>query len=99
MSQLEDARSGCAQPMPGHAVTRPLEQELQSLGLSSFRGLAKYALELVVIWATYFILAKIGSVLAFINPSAMPVWLPLVLPWLPSSCAGCVFGRRYSRQY
>ena len=76
MSQLVDAGSRPAQRVPGHAVTRPPAQELNSLGLSSFRGFAKYALELVVIWATYFILAKIGSLLASIDASAVPIWPP-----------------------
>ena len=76
MSQLVDAGSRPAQRTPGHAVTRPPAQELDSLGLSSFRGFAKYALELVVIWATYFILAKIGSLLASIDASAVPIWPP-----------------------
>jgi PAS domain S-box-containing protein len=41
-----------------------------------FRGLGKYGLELAVIGATFLVFAKIGSALASINPSAMPIWPP-----------------------
>jgi PAS domain S-box-containing protein len=43
---------------------------------SPIRGMGTYALELVVIGAVYFILAKIGLTLASINPSATPIWPP-----------------------
>jgi PAS domain S-box-containing protein len=43
---------------------------------SPVRGMGTYALELVVIGAVYFILAKVGLTLASINPSATPIWPP-----------------------
>jgi PAS domain S-box-containing protein len=43
---------------------------------SRFRGMGAYALELVVIGALYFALAKAGLSLASINPSATPIWPP-----------------------
>src|SRR5436190_17944670 len=41
---------------------------------SPIRGTGTYALELVVIGAVYFILAKVGLTLASIHPSATPIW-------------------------
>src|SRR6266545_4683275 len=41
---------------------------------SPFRGMGAYALELVIIGAAYFALAKAGLALASINPSATPIW-------------------------
>jgi len=43
---------------------------------SRFRESATYALELAVIGAIYFVLAKIGLILASINASATPIWPP-----------------------
>jgi hypothetical protein len=42
---------------------------------SRMRG-AAYALELCLIGAIYFTLAKLGLALALINPSATPIWPP-----------------------
>jgi PAS domain S-box-containing protein len=74
---MEDAGSRPAQGTLGQAVTLPLEQEVGSLELPSARELARNITELVVIGATYFVLARIGSALASvasIDPSAMPIW-------------------------
>jgi PAS domain S-box-containing protein len=40
------------------------------------RGVAKYALELAIIGASYFVLAKAGLTLAAIYSSAVPIWPP-----------------------
>ena len=40
------------------------------------RGLAKYALELVVVAVGYFVLARVGLALAALHPSAIPIWPP-----------------------
>lgn len=39
-----------------------------------FRGLAKYAAELLVVGGVYWILAKVGLAVASIHPSATPIW-------------------------
>jgi len=43
---------------------------------SPFREWGTYALELTVIGAIYFALAKVGLTLASINPNASPIWPP-----------------------
>src|SRR5262245_41364480 len=50
---------------------------------------AAYALELIVIGAAYFALAKGGLLLASINPSATPIWPPTGL------ALACVLLRGY----
>jgi PAS domain S-box-containing protein len=58
-------------------VTRLAGERLESPALLlSPRGLAKYALELVVIAVGYFVLARLGLALAALHPSAIPIWPP-----------------------
>ena len=45
-------------------------------GLASWRGIARYADQLIAVAITYFILAKLGFRLASVNPSASPIWAP-----------------------
>jgi PAS domain S-box-containing protein len=56
---------------------------------AGFRPPARYALELFVIGAAYFALAKGGLLLASINPSATPIWPPTGL------ALACVLLRGY----
>jgi PAS domain S-box-containing protein len=68
----EDVRKGRGDW--GHAVTRfPGSKFVAALRP---RGVAKYALELAIIGAGYFLLAKIGLTLASIYSSAVPIWPP-----------------------
>jgi len=55
-------------------VSRFPESNFESLTARDSRGLATYALELAVIGATYFVLAKVGSMLAPIHPGGIPIW-------------------------
>ena len=52
------------------------EDLVASRGRSRLHAGAPYALELAVIGVIYFALAKIGLMLASINPSASPIWPP-----------------------
>jgi PAS domain S-box-containing protein len=57
-------------------VTRFPGVIFKSLRVPRLRDLATYALELVVVGATYFVLAKVSSTLASINSGAFPIWPP-----------------------
>ena len=50
------------------------EDPLVSRSRSQMHAWALYALELAVVGAVYFSLAKVGLMLASINPSASPIW-------------------------
>src|SRR6516225_11160767 len=56
----------------GHAVTR-FQGSTFATTLQP-RGAAKYAFELAIIGACYFVLAKAGLTLASIYSSALPIW-------------------------
>ena len=60
----------------GQAVTRFAGVKFESLALPGPRGLAEYALELVVVAVGYFVLARAGLALAALHPSAIPIWPP-----------------------
>ena len=52
------------------------EDLVASHGRSRIYAGASYALELAVVGLIYFALAKLGLMLASINPSASPIWPP-----------------------
>jgi integral membrane sensor domain MASE1 len=58
----------------GHAVTRFPGLRLESLAALDARGLATYALELIVVGAAYFVLAKVFLALDPIYPGGVPIW-------------------------
>ena len=58
----------------GHAVTR-FSRSKFAAALQP-RGAAKYAFELAIIGASYFVLAEISLALASIYSSAVPIWAP-----------------------
>jgi PAS domain S-box-containing protein len=60
----------------GHTVSRFPRLIFESLRAPGLRDPATYALELVVVGATYFVLAKVSSTLGSINPGAIPIWPP-----------------------
>jgi integral membrane sensor domain MASE1 len=53
----------------GHAVARLARPKFDSLTVLGPRGLATYALELIVVGALYFVLARLGAALAPLHPS------------------------------
>jgi PAS domain S-box-containing protein len=54
------------------AVTRFAGPRLESL--ADLRGLATYALELVIVGAAYFVLAKVSLALDALQPGDIPIW-------------------------
>src|SRR5262249_9083010 len=68
----EDLRKGRGEW--GHAVTRFSGSKFAAA--LQPRGVAKYAFELAIIGASYFVLAKVGLTLAAIYSSAVRIWLP-----------------------
>src|SRR5262245_63157696 len=63
----------------GHAVARFAGARLDSVAALGLRGLATYALELIVVGGLYFALAKLGTALASLHPSiiSLPAGLAL----------------------
>ena len=61
---------------------------------SGWRAHVRYLGAMLVVTASYFVLAKLGLRLASINPSASPIWPPTGLALAAVLLGACESGRR-----